>query len=225
MAPCATVSRGRDHGLCIDGWPASHPPRCKMECQLAETRLIDAEGRRGAIGARGAVMGARAVARVVGASVLNESGDGEVLRRGGHRLTPQRQMVLRVLDQAGHHLSAEEICLRIQVIYPSMSLSTVYRTLELLVRVGMVLEARVGGDRRVYELARDAGEHSHLICRACGAIGHPEPFDLAELRQRLAAETGYAEMALDVVATGLCPTCASQRHAKSTAAANGTADG
>lgn len=141
---------------------------------------------------------------------MNESGTGDALRRGGHRLTPQRQMVLRVLDQAGHHLSAEEICQRIQLIYPSMSLSTVYRTLELLVRLGMVLEARIGGDRRVYELARGTGEHSHLICRSCGAIGHPEPFDMRELRQRLASETGYAEIALDVVVTGVCPTCAAR---------------
>jgi Fe2+ or Zn2+ uptake regulation protein len=136
--------------------------------------------------------------------------NGEALRRGGHRLTPQRQMVLRALDQAGHHLSAEEICQRIQVEYPGMSLSTVYRTLDLLVRLGMVLEAQLGGDRRVFELAGEHGAHTHLICRECGAIAHPHEVDLAALQRALGAETGYSGLVLNVVATGICPACAAR---------------
>jgi Fe2+ or Zn2+ uptake regulation protein len=136
-------------------------------------------------------------------------------------------MVLRVLDQAGHHLSVKEVRQRSQLIYPGMSLSTVYRTIDLLVRLGMVLEARIGGDRRVYELAREAGEHSHLICRSCGAIGHPEPFELVGPRHRLAAESGYADLALDVVATGICRACGAKHGAKhgarSSPGMNGTA--
>jgi Fe2+ or Zn2+ uptake regulation protein len=132
---------------------------------------------------------------------------GDVLRSGGHRLTPQRHLVLRALEEAGHHLSAEEISQRVQVVYPNISLSTVYRTLELLVRLGLVLEARLGGGRRAYELAGEAGAHTHLICRSCGAVGHPRMIDLQPQRAHLAAETGYADIALDLVATGICPRC------------------
>ena len=146
---------------------------------------------------------------------------GEILRRGGHRLTPQRHLVLRALEQAGHHLSAEEIGQQVQAVYPSMSLSTVYRTLELLVRLGLVLEARLGGDRRVYELATAAGEHTHLICRACGAVGHPDDLDLQALREHLFAETGYTDLALNLVATGICPLCAAGDRAAPTASAAG----
>lgn len=135
----------------------------------------------------------------------------DALRRGGHRLTPQRQLVLRVLEQAGHHLTAEAICQQVQVVYPGMSLSTVYRTLELLARLGLVLEARLGGERRVYELAGERGEHTHLICRSCGAIGHPHDIDLRSLRERLTQETGYVGIAMDLVATGLCPACAASK--------------
>jgi Fur family ferric uptake transcriptional regulator len=145
--------------------------------------------------------------------MAGESGNGsEALRRGGHRLTAQRYLVLRVLEQAGHHLSAEEICQQIQRVYPTMSLSTVYRTMDLLVRLGLVREARLGGERRVYELAGTAGEHCHLICRECGAIGHPTPVDLQPLREQLAAQTGYAEVALDLLVTGLCPRCTARSH-------------
>ena len=159
------------------------------------------------------------------------AGNGsDALRRGGHRLTPQRQLVLRVLEQAGHHLSAEEICAQVQQVYPGMSLSTVYRTLELLVNLGLVLEARltgdrrvigerrVLGDRRVYELAGEAGEHTHLICRVCGSVGHPTAPDLERLRGRLADETGYTSIAVDVVATGICPVCAAAQRATRAAA-------
>jgi Fe2+ or Zn2+ uptake regulation protein len=149
---------------------------------------------------------------------------GDALRRGGHRLTPQRHLVLGVLERAGHHLCAEEICRQVQATYPGMSLSTVYRTLDLLVRLGLVLEARLGGDRRIYELAGESGAHIHLICRACGAVGHPATRDLHLLRQRLADQTGYAEVALDVVVTGLCPACAARRAAAPDARPGG-ADG
>jgi Fe2+ or Zn2+ uptake regulation protein len=145
---------------------------------------------------------------------------GEALRRGGHRLTPQRQMVVRTLEHAGHHLSAEEICQRIQLEYPGMSLSTVYRTLDLLVRLGMVLEAQLGGDRRVFELAGEHGEHTHLICRECGAIAHPGDLELAALRRALATESGFGDLALNVVATGICPTCAAT-HASQLGQASG----
>jgi Fur family ferric uptake transcriptional regulator len=137
---------------------------------------------------------------------------GDALRRGGHRLTPQRQFVLRVLEQAGHHLSAEEICAQVQQVYPGMSLSTVYRTLELLVNLGLVLEARLLGDRHVYELADEAGEHTHLICRVCGAVDHPNALDLHRLRSRLATETGYTSITVNVVATGVCRVCAAAQQ-------------
>jgi Fe2+ or Zn2+ uptake regulation protein len=152
-------------------------------------------------------------------TVSGEPGDGgEALRRRGHRLTPQRQMVLRALEQAGRHLSAEEICQQVQAAYPGMSLSTVYRTLELLERLGLVLEARLGGESRVYELAGDQGEHTHLICRSCGAVGHPRDGDLRPLLERLAVETGYRDISLHVVATGVCPGCATRAARASQAA-------
>ena len=143
----------------------------------------------------------------------------DALRRGGHRLTPQRQLILQVLDQAGHHLSAEAISVAVQRTYPGMSLSTVYRTLDLLVRLGLVLEARLGSDRRVYELAGDTGEHTHLICRVCGAVSHPTALDLQGLSARLIAETGFDTIAVDVVATGRCPTCAATAPASERAIA------
>ncbi|HEY7834249.1 MAG TPA: Fur family transcriptional regulator [Ktedonobacterales bacterium] len=148
----------------------------------------------------------------MGGAVSMAGSGTDALKRGGHRLTPQRQMILRALEQAGHHLSAEEICAQVQRSYPGMSLSTVYRTLDLLVRLGLVLEARLGGERRVYELAREDGEHTHLICRVCGAVSHPTALDPRRLSERLTAETGFDAIAVEVVATGRCPACAAAQR-------------
>ena len=75
----------------------------------------------------------------------------EPLRRQGLRLTPQRQMILTVIEQAQEHLNTEAICQRVQAHYPCVSLSTIYRTLEWLKKRGLVREVHLLGEQRFYE--------------------------------------------------------------------------
>ena len=56
----------------------------------------------------------------------------ELLRKRGYRLTPQRFMIMSVIQEASEHLSVEQIAERVQARNPYVSLSTIYRTLELL---------------------------------------------------------------------------------------------
>ncbi|MDE3077884.1 MAG: transcriptional repressor, partial [Chloroflexota bacterium] len=56
----------------------------------------------------------------------------------GYRLTPQRQLVWDAVRRSGRHVSAEEICAEIQKTIPSFNIASVYRTLELLEKVGLV---------------------------------------------------------------------------------------
>ena len=131
---------------------------------------------------------------------------GEALRRQGLRLTPQRQMVLNIIEQAREHLSAEDICQRVQSQYPFVSLSTVYRTLELLKHVGLVREVHLFGEQRFYESA-DAGDHHHLLCRGCGAVLHADAALLAGLREHLERHYHFTPLSLDLIAIGYCVTC------------------
>jgi|SRR5579859_129913 len=133
----------------------------------------------------------------------------ERLRRQGLRLTPQRQMILDVIEQAQEHLSAETICQRVQERYPFVSLSTIYRTLELLKRLGLVREVHLLGEQRFYESA-DGGAHHHLLCRGCGAVLHADDALLAGLREQLEQHYHFTPLSLDLIATGYCYGCRPQ---------------
>lgn len=131
---------------------------------------------------------------------------GDTLRRRGLRLTPQRQIVLTIIETSGEHLSAEAICQRVQARYPFVSLSTVYRTLERLKAVGLVREVHLLADQRFYESA-DAGDHHHLLCRNCGAVLHVDAALLAGLREQLERCYHFTPLSLDLIATGYCENC------------------
>ena len=92
----------------------------------------------------------------------------------GYRLTLSRQAILDVLSRTSKHLSAEEIYLQVHKIHPSSGLSTVYRTLELLVQVGLVFKFDFGDGRARYELIRGEQEqsqhHHHLVCVNCNRV-------------------------------------------------------
>ncbi|MCP4651864.1 MAG: transcriptional repressor [Candidatus Omnitrophica bacterium] len=92
----------------------------------------------------------------------------------GYRLTMSRQAILDVLSKTKDHLSAEEIYHEVHKVYPSSGMSTVYRTLELLVDLGIVHKFHFGDGRSRYEI--DRGEehndhhHHHLVCTKCQRV-------------------------------------------------------
>lgn len=105
-------------------------------------------------------------------------------RGGGYRITIPRQIILQVLDESKKHLSAEDIFLKVHQIYPTIGLTTVYRTLELLVGMGLVFKFDFGDGRARYELCRgddSSSHHHHLICTDCGRIIDYDEFIEEEL--------------------------------------------
>ena len=98
----------------------------------------------------------------------------ERFREYGYRLTLARQTILDVLSRTSKHLSAEEIYLQVHKIYPNSGLSTIYRTLELLLQVGLVCKSDFGDGRARYELIRNEKKknqhHHHLVCMNCTRV-------------------------------------------------------
>ncbi len=99
----------------------------------------------------------------------SSSGLALKLTEQGYRLTPQRLMIFSAIENSDNHISAEEIYAQVVAKYPNVNISTVYRTLELLKRLGLVTETDLGEGRVRYHPA-DKGHHHHLVCRECGAI-------------------------------------------------------
>ena len=101
---------------------------------------------------------------------MDQAGNiGSKLRKLGYRLTPQRLMVVSAIENSDDHISAEDIYSEVRAKYPRVNISTVYRTLELLMKLGLLYEIDRGEGRIGYH-PEDRGHHHHLICKKCGAI-------------------------------------------------------
>jgi len=88
------------------------------------------------------------------------------------RWTVPREAILNLLSKTSGHISAKEIYAALYRIYPGIGLTTVYRTLDLLVRMDLLNKFTFGGGESLYEIR--SGEkkehHHHLICTNCGRI-------------------------------------------------------
>jgi len=98
----------------------------------------------------------------------------EKFRRHGYRLTKPRKAVLGVLNETSKHLSAEDIYLAIHKSYTDIGFATIYRTLDLLVKMNLVNRFEFGDGKARYELIYEQEEepthHHHLICTRCGKV-------------------------------------------------------
>ena len=94
--------------------------------------------------------------------LLNETAI-RLARDHGERWTQQRTTVVTVIAQADSHLPAEEVFTRARQLDPRIGQATVYRTLSLLVELGLVHQPPLGGQRAVFELAMNRKHHDHLV--------------------------------------------------------------
>ncbi|MFN8498101.1 MAG: Fur family transcriptional regulator [Anaerolineae bacterium] len=128
------------------------------------------------------------------------------MRKRGYRVTPQRQLILDAICEAGGHTTPEEIYNRVQAKSSAINRATVYRTLDFLCQMRLVVAAHVGGGSMVYELAGERPHH-HLICRVCGqtaSIGH----DMVEKWfAQVEQATAFAVDMDHLVLFGLCEQC------------------
>ena len=124
--------------------------------------------------------------------ILTEKKLASILKQRGYKLTSQRRMVLSVIALCHEHLTPAAIYERVHHGDSSIGLVTIYRTLDLLTKLGLVCEIHAGGNCRSYLMSRPPEHHHHLICSECGAVTDFANCDLSELEQRLSNETGFA---------------------------------
>ncbi|WP_084456759.1 Fur family transcriptional regulator [Desulfogranum mediterraneum] len=130
----------------------------------------------------------------------------ERLKESEHRITPQRYAVLRVLCRSREHPSAETIFNLLAPEYPTMSLATVYKTLNLLKKRGEVLELEFSELGNRYD-GNKPYPHPHVICTGCGTIIDPSMLDLEEITSKMMAETGFRITSHRLDFYGICPAC------------------
>jgi len=128
------------------------------------------------------------------------------LHEKGYRLTPQRLMILSAIESSRDHISAEEIYAQVAAKYSHVNISTVYRTLELLKRLGMVYEIDLGEGRIRYH-AEESGHHHHLVCQDCGSVIDIDESTLSSLRDILLRDYNFRAELRHVAIFGLCEKC------------------
>jgi len=135
--------------------------------------------------------------------------DGDLISKlseQGYRLTPQRMLVLSAIENSHDHISAEEIYAQVVAKYPYVNISTVYRTLELLNRLGLVTETDLGGGRVRYHPA-GKGHHHHLVCQECGKVIDLDETVLYPLKKVLLREYKFSADLRHLGIFGRCVDC------------------
>ncbi len=137
----------------------------------------------------------------------------ETLRLKGHRLTPQRIMVLSIIASGDGHMGVDEVFRRAKNAYPYMDIATVYRTLHLFKDLGVVTEVAIG-ERLHYELTEPGEYHHHMVCRVCHGAFNLSPHYLSEFRETLSQEFGFEPDLEHFSVRGVCAKCqhASPEH-------------
>jgi len=134
-----------------------------------------------------------------------------LVRSHGGRATPARRLLLDALFASAGHRSAEELAAEVRAAAPDVHLSTIYRNLEELERLGVVDSTRLGAGPATYHLASAA--HGHLVCEKCGTMTEVPDQIFAELVRVAGAEYGFAINPHHFAVTGRCAGC--QKNGKS----------
>lgn len=138
----------------------------------------------------------------------------QALRAAGHRLTPQRESVLAVIADSKSHLTAEQVMARVRERYPHMNKSAIYRSLDLLVKLGLVTQTDLGRGRIEYELHQHP-HHHHLICRDCQQIEQIDHAAFSALARKLEGEYGFKPDFDHFAIFGTCKKCRKRSKSKS----------
>jgi len=137
-------------------------------------------------------------------------------RSWGYRVTIPRRIILQILNNTEKHLSAEEIYLRAYKIYPTIGLTTVYRTLDLLIKNGVVIKVESGEGRARYELTgRVEGVNclQHLVCMNCRSfvdsseLTEEELGVIQKMKEKLYQKYGFTVKSCILQFYGECKAC------------------
>lgn len=132
----------------------------------------------------------------------------EHLRQAGMRWTPQRRLILEVLDRTNGHVTGSELVDRCRSIDPATTPSTVYRTLRVLEDVGLVRHAH-GVDGREEFHVRPADEHGHLHCDMCGSSWEIGADEAAATIEAFRRARGFEVDLSHLTVVGRCAACSS----------------
>jgi Fur family transcriptional regulator, ferric uptake regulator len=127
------------------------------------------------------------------------------VRALGGRATVARRLILTLLFSDPRHHTAEEIAAAVQAAEPDVHLSTIYRNLEELERLGVVEHVHLGHGPATYHVAPST--HGHLVCQHCGAVTEIDDAALAPFAATVRAGYGFDVDVHHFAMLGRCADC------------------
>ena len=145
--------------------------------------------------------------RAADASSADASVEGvlAVMREHGGRVTSSRRILLGTLFATREHRSAEELTAAVQAQLPDVHPSTIYRNLDELERLGVVVHSHIGHGPATYHLAASA--HGHLVCEECGATVDVADTMFSSLARDAKADYGFTIDPHHFAVPGRCANC------------------
>ena len=121
------------------------------------------------------------------------------------RMTNQREIILKELQESCQHLTADELYERVKKFMPRISLATVYRNLETLSEAGIIGKLEISGRQKRFD--SDVQPHDHIYCLQCHRVDNIE-FDRNLVNPAaVASDKGYRITGYRVEFKGLCSSC------------------
>lgn len=127
-----------------------------------------------------------------------------VLKSRGYKITPQRIEILKVIIGNKEHPTAEAIYKKVHEQFPMISLATIYNTLDVLVKLGLIRKIEYENEAR-YDPNPEA--HINLICLKCKNIYDFEDVDVAWLKDEIEGKTGFKIYYRSFEFYGICKNC------------------
>lgn len=131
-----------------------------------------------------------------------------ILKSKKLKVTPQRLAIYGTLHNTNKHPNAESIYNILQPTYPTMSLATVYKTLDTLKKSNLVLELNVGEDSFRYDA--NTSDHAHLVCQSCHEVFDFHSQLLNNLIPMIQEETDFDILSKNTFFYGICTECQSK---------------
>ena len=131
----------------------------------------------------------------------------EFLAGQGLKLTSERTALVREIFSTHYHFEADELLFKMKEKNVKISRATIYRTLELLVRSGLVRRVHLGEDHYHYEYVSGNSHHDHLICTTCGSVMEFHDEDLEKRQREICERKRFTPTFHNLQILGVCDAC------------------
>lgn len=133
----------------------------------------------------------------------------ELLGAAGYKLTSPRAEIVELVLEQREPFTATELLRELRTRAPEVGRATLFRTLNVLISIGLVQRVRLRGDVEGY-VACGTRHHHHVVCFSCGAIGEVDSAALEDALSRAASASGFKLRSHALELSGLCQSCSAE---------------